>query len=297
MIKIIIDSASDIDAEEAIIKGVTLIPVEVRFGDETFLDGVNLTHQRFFEKLIESDELPKTSQINQFRWEQAFDELTRDGSDVIAITLSSKLSGTHDCAKNAAKKYGGKVRVVDSLNAAVGERILCDYAIRLVAEGKTADETCAFLNENKKNIRLLAVVDTLKYLRKGGRISGVAAFAGEMLSIKPVVAVINGEVKLVGKAVGSKRSNNLLMKLVGDCGGIDFSMPYGLAYSGLNDGYLQKYLRDSRELWEKHVENAHDIPAYMIGSTIGTHVGANAIAVAFFALGKRSANVPFDHVS
>lgn len=284
MIKILIDSASDIDAEEAKSKGIAMIPMEVRFGDDLYLDGVNLTHKEFFEKLIESVELPKTSQINEFRWEEEFEKLTSNGDEVIAITISSKLSGTYNCARLAAKKFAGNVHVVDSLSAAIGERILCDYALRLIENGKTAQEVVAELEERKKKIQIIAVVDTLKYLRKGGRISSVVAIAGEMLSIKPVISVVDGEVKLVGKAMGSKKSNNLLMQLVDKCGGIDFSMPYGLVYSGLSDDYLQKYLQDSKTLWEEHVKDVKDIPYYMIGSTIGTHVGPNAIGVAFYAL-------------
>ncbi len=280
MIKIIVDSASDIEQDEADELGISLIPMKVRFGDEEYSDGINLTHKEFFEKLIESAELPQTSQINEYSWEEKFKELTADGSEVIAITISSKLSGTYSSAVKAAKKFGGKIYVVDSMEACIGERILLQYAIRLVKEGRSATEIFKELNEKKSKIQLLAVLDTLKYLRKGGRISSVAAIAGEMLSIKPVVSVVKGEVKLVGKAIGSKKSNNLLNQLVERCGGIDFDMPYVLGYSGLSDDYLQKYLKDSERLWKGKAEF---IPFYMIGSTIGTHVGPNAIAVAFFA--------------
>ncbi|MDE7163170.1 MAG: DegV family protein [Clostridia bacterium] len=280
MIKILIDSASDVEMGEAEELGIFLIPIKVRFGDEEYSDGVNLSHREFFEKLIESAELPQTSQINEFSWEEKFKELTADGSEVIAITISSKLSGTYACAVKAAAKFGGKVRVVDSIQACIGERILLQYAIRLVKEGRSAAEVVKELDNKKNRIQLLAVLDTLAYLRKGGRISSVAAIAGEMLSIKPVISVVDGEVKLVGKAMGSKKSNNLLNQLVEKCGGIDFDMPYVLGYSGLSDDYLQKYLRDSEQLWKGKTDN---IPSSMIGSTIGTHVGPNAIAVAFFA--------------
>lgn len=281
MIKILVDSSSDIEQEEAERLGVTLMPIQIRFGDEEFLDGVNITHTQFFEKLIESAELPQTSQINEFRWAEEFSKLTADGSEVIAITLSSKLSGTYACAVKAAKKFAGKVLVVDSLNACIGERLLIEYALRLLKSGCTAENIVKELEEKKHKIQLLALLDTLKYLRKGGRISSVTAIAGEMLSIKPVVSVIKGEVKLVGKAIGSKKGNNLVMQLVQKCGGINFDMPYALAYSGLSDAFLQKYLRDSESLWKGKTDN---IPAYMIGSTIGTHVGPNAIAVAFFSV-------------
>ncbi len=280
MIKILVDSAADLELPEAEELGITLAPILVRFGKDEFMDGVNITHREFFEKLIESGELPQTSQINEFRFAEYFKNLTADGDDVIAITISSKLSGTYSCAVKAAKKFGGKIRVVDSLNASIGERVLLHYALRLLNGGLTVDEIVKELNERKQKIQVLAVLDTLKYLRKGGRISAAAAIAGEMLSIKPVVSVIKGEVKLVGKAIGSKKGNNLLNQLIEKCGGIDFERPYTLGYSGLSDDYLKKYLHDSEKLWKG---NTDSVPSYLIGSTIGTHVGPNAIAVAFFA--------------
>lgn len=280
MIKIVIDSASDIELEEAKKMGVYLLPIEVSFGDKVYLDGINLSHQEFFEKLIEGEDFPKTSQINSFRFEEIFDDLTKDGSEVICITLSSKLSGTYNNACLAAKKYAGKVNVVDSLNACIGQRILCEYALRLVQEEKSAKEIVGLLNEKKHNIELLAVLGTLKYLKKGGRISSVAAMTGEILSIKPVISIIDGKVKVVGKAVGSKRGNNLLIEKINTCGGIDFDFPFATAYSGLSDAVLVKYLKDSEHLWTTNVDS---VPMHQIGSTIGTHIGPGGIAVAFFA--------------
>ena len=280
MIKILVDSASDLEKEEADTLGVAMIPMTIRFDNEEFYDGFDLTHREFFEKLPICEELPVTSQINEFRWEEEFNKLTEDGSEVIAITISSELSGTFACAQKAAEKFHNKVCVVDSLNASLGERILLDYALKLVEWGKPKEEIVNLLNEKKKKIQLLALLDTLKYLKKGGRISSVAAFTGELLSIKPVISIVDGKVKLVGKEIGYKKGNNLLMQLVEKCGGIDFEMPYTLAYSGLTDENLQKYLKDSAKLWEVKTEH---IPSHMIGSTIGTHIGSGAIAVAFFA--------------
>lgn len=277
-VKILIDSASDIDSEEAEKLGVILLSMQIKFKETEYLDGVNLSHREFFEKLIESAELPKTSQINPFRFEEEFKKATEDGSEVLAITISSKLSSTFTNAKEAAKKFGGKVCVVDSMNASLGERLLCLYALRLVQEGKHAKEIAGELEKAKYNIRFMAVLATLKYLKKGGRISAITAFTGEMLSIKPVVGVIGGEVKLVGKAVGSKRGNNLLNELVKK-DGIDFAMPFGTVWSGLDNGMLNKYIEDSRSIWHGKTE---EVPSYMIGSTIGTHIGPGAIGVAFF---------------
>ena len=282
-VQIIIDSASDISKEQADEYGIIMLPMEVQFGNETYLDGVNLKPQQFYEKLIESDQLPKTTQLNPYRFKEAYQQVVEAGNEAIVITLSSKLSGTYRSALVAAKEMkinDEKIYVVDSLNASVGERLLIQYALKLIKEGKKVRQIVDELNQKKKNIKVLAMLDTLKYLKKGGRISSFVAFSGELLSIKPVISIVNGEVKLVGKARGSKNGENLLNQLVGECGGIDFDMPYGVVYSGTSDFLIQKYLTDSAHLYQ---DKTDDIPIYMIGSTIGCHIGPGGIGVAFFA--------------
>ena len=278
-IKILVDSASDIDVNEAKNLGIEMIPMEVTFGDEEYLDGVNLSQKEFFEKLIETNIFPKTSQINEYRFNEKFEEMTKDGSEVLCITMSSKLSGTFNCAKEASKKYNDKVVVIDSNNVCIGERILIFYAIRLLKQNISLKKIVDNIEEKKNKIQLVALLNTLKYLQKGGRISMVKAFAGELMSLKPVVSVIDGEVKLTGKAIGSKKGNNLLMQMIAQKA-IDFDMPYVVGYSGLEDSLLKKYLEDSKSIWE---EKAETIPSFSIGSTIGTHVGPGAIAVAYFS--------------
>lgn len=278
-VKILFDSASDINLNEAKELGAELIPIKIRFDQEEFLDGVTLSREEFFKKLTASGNLPQTSQINPEEFSGAFEKLTESGDEVVCITISSKLSGTYSNAVLAAGEYGDKVCVVDSLNASTGEKLLCLYALRLVKEGFCAAEIAKKLDEAKGRVRVLAVLDTLLYLKKGGRISSLTALAGGMLSIKPVIGVIDGEVKLVGKAIGSKKSGNLLSKLVAE-NGVDFSMPYGVMWSGLDDSMLKRYVEDSSALWAGETDN---LPAHMIGSTIGTHIGPGAIGVAFFA--------------
>lgn len=281
MIKILIDSASDITANEAKDMGIEIIPMQIRFGTTEYLDGVDLYGKAFFEKLIESDELPQTTMINEERFKQKFAQLTADGSQLLVITISSKLSGTFDAACTAAEGFSGRVKVIDSLNASIGERLLCQLAIRLIKEGKLSLlQIVDTLNSEKQKIKVLAVLSTLEYLKRGGRISTATAIAGKILSIKPVIAVVGGELKLVGKAIGSKKSNNLLTQLVSESGGINFSMPYAVIYSGLSDDFLKKYIQDSESLWKDHTDN---IPSYIIGSTVGTHIGPDGIGVAFFA--------------
>lgn len=277
-VKIIIDSASDIGAKEANELGVTMLPMSICFGSEEYLDGVNLTPDEFYSKLGESKLLPKTSQVTPFAFAEAFEQITKNGDEAVVITISSKLSGTYQSAKVASADFEGKVFVVDSLNAAIGERLLCEYALRLIKEGKSADEIARELDEKKTKIHLMARLDTLEYLKKGGRISAVTAFAGELLSIKPIISVIDGEVKLVGKARGSKKGNGLLTILVNEVG-IDFEMPFGTVYSGKTSKSLEEYIEESKSLWQKEAEK---VPMYILGGTIGTHVGPGAIGVAFF---------------
>ena len=281
-VKFMIDSASDVSKKEAQKLGVIMVPMTITFDTETYLDGVYITSKEFYEKLIESDVLPKTSQINSFIFEEEYEKALSDGDQLIVITISSKLSATNASAVTAAEKFGDKVFVVDSLNAAIGERLLLEYGLLLREQGKTAKEIFQTLQKVKSKINVIALVDTLEYLKKGGRISSATAFAGSLLSIKPVVAIQDGEVKLIGKAMGSKKGNNLLCKLVEEKGGIDFDMPFGTIWSGIEDSMLQKYVKDSAHLWESHTDT---VPSHALGGTIGTHVGPGVVGVAFFQKG------------
>jgi DegV family protein with EDD domain len=278
-IQIIIDSASDILPQEAEKLGAIHLPLTVQFGDREYADSVDLSHREFYEKLIESDTLPTTSQISPAVFQDAYERVTGKGDTALVITLSSKLSGTYQSAVIAAQEYESKVFVVDSENVTIGERLLILRAVALRDEGLPAADIARQLDEEKKSIRLMALLDTLEYLKKGGRVSSAVAFAGGLLAIKPVVAVENGQVAMAGKARGSKQGNNLLRQLIAKCGGIDFERPFALAYSGLSDELLKKYISDSADLWEG---NAQDLPISSVGCTIGTHVGPGAVAVAFF---------------
>ena len=139
-VKIIIDSASDITAREAVEMGITMLPMSIQFGSEEYQAGVDLLPSEFYQKLMASTELPKTSMINEYRFEKAFKEATENGDEVIVILISSKLSGTYEAAKRAAEGFGDKVFVLDSLSAATGERLLCLHALKLIKEGKTAGQ-------------------------------------------------------------------------------------------------------------------------------------------------------------
>lgn len=277
-VQIIVDSIADLTGEDR--NKVIILPVTIRFDDGTeYKDGVNITHQEFYERLIESDSLPTTSQVTPYDYEKVYKSVVDNGDEAIVITMSSKLSGTYQSACIAADDFDGKVTVVDSLSVAVGERAIVDLAIQLKEEGKNAKEIADILNEERYNVQVVAVLDTLEYLKKGGRISSAGAFAGGVLAVKPVVGVQDGEVVMYGKARGSKNAGNALVTQINACGGIDFTKPYRVGYTGLSDHLLKKYIADSSAMWDKYVD---EIPYQSIGCGIGTHVGPGAAAAAFF---------------
>lgn len=278
-VRLIIDSASDLTKEQADALGIMYVSLKTIFGEEEFSDGVTLSHRQFYEKLIESDCMPTTSQIPPAEYEALYQSVKENGDTAVVITLSSKLSGCFQSANIARDGYEDCIRIVDSENVSIGEQILVQYACRLLREGKTAAEIAAVLDQRKKYIRVVALLDTLEYLKRGGRISATAAFAGNLLSIKPVIAIKDGEIDILGKARGSKNGNNMLREEIQKTGGVDFTLPFCLGYTGLDDTMLKKYIADNDTLWKGHVDA---LPVTTIGSTIGTHAGPGAIGVAFY---------------
>ena len=277
-VKIIVDSTADLRPEIAAKVGI--VPLSVQFGDKTYVSGVDITSQQFYEMLVESDVLPTTSQPAPYLFEEKFEKAVQEGHEVVCLTCSGKLSGTYQSANIAADEFDGKVRVVDSNTIALGLAILTEYAVDLAEKGLSAEEIQLKLLRKREKVRLLALLDTLEYLKKGGRISATVALAGGLLNIKPVICIEDGVIKQLGKARGSKQGNNLLVQEIGKAGGVDFNMPLMLGYTGLNDSLLRKYIQDSKELWEGKVD---DLPISIVGSVVGTHAGPGAVAVAFFA--------------
>ena len=234
-VRIIVDSASDLTKERADALNLDYMPLKTIFGETEYLDGVTISHKEFYEKLIECGTIPTTSQVSPHDFEAKFKEVKEAGDTAVVICLSSLLSGTYQSAHIALDGYEDCITLVDSLNVCLGEQILVLYAVKLRDEGLSAKEIAEKLEEKKKDVCVLAVFDTLEYLKQGGRISKTAAWAGNILSIKPVIAIEKGEVAILGKARGSKNGNNILIQEVKNKNGIDFSMPYMLGYSGLDD--------------------------------------------------------------
>ena len=277
-VHIIVDSTADLP--KGLEEKLDIVPLTIRFGQEEYIDGVTITHRVFYEKLIEGDVMPTTSQASPADFHRVFRRIEAAGDTAVVITVSSKLSGTCQSAHIAAADYPGTIFVVDSSTVALGAGILAQLALQLAEQGLTAEEIARRLTSERENIRLIALLDTLEYLQRGGRISKTAAIAGGLLNIKPVICIREGAIEVLGKARGSRQGNNLLVKEIHQAGGVDFSKPLLLGYTGISDALLNKYIADSAALWEGRLE---ELPRTMIGSVVGTHAGPGAVAVAFFA--------------
>ena len=285
-----VDSACDISRDEVVAAGAAFLPLHVRMGGHEYLDGVDLTHEEFYNRLTQGKEQPTTSQISPGFFEEAFRRSLAKDEEVVCLAVSSGLSGTCASALMARDELPPlqrrRVHVVDSENVSIGEQVLARLALRLIEQGIGAADLAAELDVRKQGIRVFALLDTLEYLRRGGRISAVSAAAGTLLNVKPIVAVQAGAIVAVGKARGAKAGRAQLAHLVEGEGGIDLAMPHVAAYSGIDDSAMRDFLRGSAGLFG--VDPADEaglafIPTSGIGATIGTHVGPGAIGVAFFA--------------
>ena len=199
---------------------------------------------------------------------------------MIAITISSKLSGTFRNAQAAAKKFGKKVFAVDSLNASIGERLLCLYALRLIEEEKTAEEIVRKLEEAKKRINLIAVLDTLKYLKKGGRITPAAAAIGTMLRLKPVLQIQGDKLDAFAKARTATQGKNIMINAVRN----DMETRFGGSPDPGKHWLSMAYTcdREAGETFQAEVQElfpGFDIHMDPLSLSVACHIGPGALAV------------------
>lgn len=279
-VRFIVDSASDILPEEAKALGIIHLPIRVMFGETEYADAVNLTHAEFYEKLAQSDTVPSTSQVTPADYMDVYEQVVEAGDTAVVITLSSGLSGTYQNAVMAAAEYEDKIFVVDSLNATIGQRLVVMKGLEYAKAGLSAAEIKERLDEDKLRIRLIAVIDTLDYLKKGGRISNTVAFVGGLLSIKPLISVVDGKIEVVGKARGTKQAYHQLNDFVEKHGGVNIKEPFAFVYSGDTYENVKKYLADNPQILEGW--DGEEYPIYSLGCTIGTHIGPGALGITFF---------------
>ncbi len=279
-VKIIVDSASDIRVGYAEAKDIGFAPLKTNLAGVEYRDGIDIVPDAFYDKLAANKELAHTSQVNPGEFSELFEKEINAGNDIVVITISSGLSGTYQSACIAAADYPDRVFVVDSLTATAGEQVLIERAVQLRDEGRSALEIFNELNDLRKKTRLFVRVDTLEYLKRGGRISKTSAVVGGLLGIRPILT-LNGEGKLetVGKPRGIVASHRMMNDSIEACGGIDFSMPVVITYAGnLSDGIVQRYLDDSAHIYQSHVD---ELKIGQLGCVIGTHTGPGAIVVSF----------------
>lgn len=274
-VKIVVDSTADLIPE--IRSRVEVVPLTVHFGEKEYIDGVTITPQEFYKKLTAAKELPSTSQATPYAFSDVFEQAMEEGHTVVAIVVSSGLSGTYQSAVIAASEYPGKVFVVDSRHIAISSGIMVEYAFQLLDQGMDAESIADELTAIRSKVRLMAVVDTLEYLQKGGRVSKTLAIAGGLLSIKPIIGFNEeGRIEMVGKARGNRQANAMMNKKALELG-IDFSKPFMLGYTGTGDALLQKYIQESADFLADHPYNTS-----IVSAVVGTHAGPDAVAIAFF---------------
>lgn len=274
-VAIIVDST--VDLAPALKERVAAVPLCVRFGQEEYQDGVTITPDKFYELLAGSQELPTTSQPTPAAFEEAYRRALETADQVLCITISSRLSGTYQSATIAAEEFEDKVVVVDSRNAAIGAGILTEYALTLAEQGLSAREILEELMEKRQKLRLCFLVDTLEYLKKGGRLSATAAVVGGLLNIKPLLTLEDGEIKVLGTARGMKKAFAALEETCAGYGGVDTSLPRITGYTGSTGEHLAKFRAEYPQLWDEQ------IPEAIIGAAIGVHVGPGAVALGFFS--------------
>ncbi|MBR3635787.1 MAG: DegV family protein [Lachnospiraceae bacterium] len=279
-IRIITDSASDIPNNDKVPANLTILPLTIRFGAEEFQDGVTITNKEFYDKLTGGDILPKTSQVTPFAFEEEIQKALDNGEKVIIITLSSGLSGTYQSACIAASNFDKDVTVIDSFMATVSEQILVDYALKLIDSGMEYDKIVETLETDKKKIKLVGPLDTLEYLKKGGRISAAAAVFGSALSIKPVITLVDGKVEVATKARGRKNAVESTLKILRESEtGVDLEKPVAIGYSGNEKDMLNIFVESSKTNGNISLENWKVVS---IGSTIGTYTGPDSIILGYF---------------
>ena len=258
--------------------GVTVIPLNVTLEDGTVLrDGVDMTPTEYYGVMAQCRKLPTTSQPSPELFETFFLEAAAAGDEVIGIFLSHELSGTYQCAKLAADMANvDNVLFVDSENVCLGESLLVRLAVHLRDSGKTAGQIAAALEHAKEHLHLIAAIDDLKYLRKGGRLPAAVAVAGGMLGIKPLISIKEGKVAMVGKARGLPGAYVALFKKIEELGGINpaFAALAGYTVSTREVAPIQNYLSETLQVEEPLVRQ--------IGCVIGTHAGPGAFGIAFF---------------
>lgn len=276
MIKIITDSTSDIDVTYAKELNIDIVPLKVIIDGKEYKDRVDLQPDQFYSLLEKSEVLPTTSQPSPQEFLNYYEEAKEKGDSVIVMTLSGTISGTYQSA-NIAKDLAEyeNIYVIDSLNATQALRLLVLKAVALREEGKDAETIFNELQAYKERVRIVAFVDTLEYLCKGGRMSKTVATAGTLLKVKPIIGLRDGKLEMFSKARGAVKATAKIIELIHEDGEIDFKEPICIGYTG-NDEGLEKFEQALRDEFK-----FEDVLHGFVGPVIGTHAGPGARLIAY----------------
>jgi len=277
MVRIITDSTCDISQKQAKELDIDIIPLRVNFGDKTYRDGVDIANIEFYEKLAQAKQLPTTSQINPYEFYELFKKYTDENDEIAGIFISSCLSGTFQSALAAKEMLNNNnIYLTDSLNVTFPLGLLIHQAVRLRNKGFSAKKIADETEKLKSRLRLVAVVNTLKYLHLGGRISSSTAVIGNVLNINPIISVIDGKVESIGKTRGRKQAFRWMLEYM-QKESIDYSYP--VAFGSSNS---KEILKECMDFFTPHIKT-DDILISDIGSIVGTYAGPDAVGIAYIA--------------
>lgn len=275
MIRILLDSSADFSAEEAKERNMELVPINITLNDINYRDGIDITKDEFYDLLVSSESFPMTAQPSPQDFLDIFEDAKEKGDQLIYLSLSSTLSGTFQSAtlaKNMAEY--DDIYLVDTLSATRAIRLMAEYACKLREEGKDAATIAEELENFKSRVVILAAIDTLEYLQKGGRLSKAAAAVGELANLKPIITVTTeGKIGVPGKALGRNKALSTLVKMVTEKQ-IDTTFPIYSLYA-VGEENTEKL---EQKLGKEGVRVTNRL---QIGSTIGCHIGPGAYGVIF----------------
>lgn len=277
-IRIITDSTSDIDVVQAKKLGVTIIPLKVIFGDKEYKDGVDISIEGFYDKLVTAEKLPTTSQPSPDDFLSSFLEAKKANDSVVVILISGKLSGTVQSAVIAKElaEYED-IHIVDSQITITGLRFLVEHAVKLRDEGKSATEIALALEDLKDRIVLLAMMDTLEYLYKGGRLSKSSAILGSLLKFKPIITLKDGVIAVVGKERGTNKGIAKILEIIEERGHIDENYPLYFGFTA-EDSKTKQLMDSVKERFGFTSGSIHPV-----GCVVGTHAGPGACVITFIS--------------
>ena len=273
MVRIVTDSTADLTPEQQRAAGITVVPLNVHFGDEVFRDHVDLSTDEFFRRLKASPQLPRTSQPSVGAFEEAYRSLRQGGDEIVSVHLSSKVSGTYNSALMAAQSVGeGKIDVVDSLSTSMALGFIALEGAKLARAGRDRQAVADCLRGLVPKARVICVVDTLTYLERGGRIGKARALLGSLLNVKPILQLKDGEVVPLGRARGRPQALNRLVELLERDGKVrQLAIMHGAAQT------------DAEQLRERVASSypGVDIQLTEIGAVLGTHTGPGVIGFTY----------------